>query len=60
MVQTSISANGTPQTPSTHSFSHRQAADSKRSQGTGAKTKKQKERNSVDEEDDIFGSFQLC
>ncbi|VDK77493.1 unnamed protein product [Onchocerca ochengi] len=59
VVQTSISANGAPQTPSTHSFSHRQAADSKRSQGTGAKTKKQKERNSIDEEDDIFGPSNL-
>ncbi|KAL4002127.1 RED-like protein N-terminal region family protein [Acanthocheilonema viteae] len=59
LVQTSGSANGGPQTQPTHSFSHRQAADSKRGHSSGVKTKKQKERSSMDGEDDIFGPSNL-
>ncbi|EJW82150.1 hypothetical protein WUBG_06943 [Wuchereria bancrofti] len=59
IVQTNANVNGGPQTQPTHSFSHRQAADSKRSHGTGTKTKKQRERSSIDDEDDIFGPSNL-
>uniref|UniRef100_A0A9J2Q0V5 RED-like N-terminal domain-containing protein n=1 Tax=Ascaris lumbricoides TaxID=6252 RepID=A0A9J2Q0V5_ASCLU len=47
--------NATFQVQSTHSFSHRQANESKRNHNAVGKTRKQKERNRDEDDDDDYG-----
>ncbi|VDN07079.1 unnamed protein product [Thelazia callipaeda] len=58
LIQTSANTNVAPTQP-THSFSHRQASDTKRNQISVTKAKKQKERSGVEDEDDVFGPSNL-
>lgn len=52
-------SNGTSQPQTSHSFSHRQAVDTKKGPGSGHKNKKQKEKTIVEDDGDDLGKSNL-